>query len=120
MRARGLITARMHPEGYFEGRAAAAGDRRAALLASFLQSDVQGDLDHARALLVEIAAVLRGEASGPPRVGNAFAVDIAADGAVIRNAVLEGAAPERFTLTELRRALETWSAAIERARNTGD
>jgi hypothetical protein len=45
-----------------------------------------------------------------------FSIAIAPDGAAIRNAVLEGAIPERYTLGELRAALETWIAAIERAR----
>ena len=49
-------------------------------------------------------------------VGNAFSIAIAPDGAVIQNAVLEGAIPERYALGELRAALETWIAAIERAR----
>jgi hypothetical protein len=35
---------------------------------------------------------------------------------VIRNAVLEDSAAERYDLAELRRALETWLAAIERTR----
>ncbi len=34
----------------------------------------------------------------------------------IRNAVIEGAAPERYSLAELRAALEAWIAAIERIR----
>jgi hypothetical protein len=58
----------------------------------------------------------RGEKPQPGDVGNAFSIAIAPDGAAIRNAVLEGAIPERYTLGELRAALETWIAAIERAR----
>jgi hypothetical protein len=44
-------------------------------------------------------------------------IAITPDGTVIRNAVIEGAPPERYDLGELRAALETWIAAIERARS---
>jgi hypothetical protein len=116
MKAGVRIVARPHPEGYLEGRAADAGDPRGALLASFLQSDVQGDLAYAGELLAEIAAAERGEAPLPRRIGNAFAIEIGADGGVIRNVVLDDAEPERFSLGELREALALWAAAIERAR----
>jgi len=36
---------------------------------------------------------------------------------VIRNAVLEGALSEHYSLAELRAALEVWIAAIESARS---
>jgi len=36
---------------------------------------------------------------------------------VIRNAVIEGAVPERYGLAELRAALEAWITAIESARS---
>jgi hypothetical protein len=81
-----------------------------------LQTDVQGDLATARAFLGEIAAAERGEKPQPGRVGNAFSIAIAPDGAVIRNAVVEGAPAENYSLGELRAALETWIAAIERVR----
>ena len=72
----------------------AARGRHGEILASFLQSEVQGDLATARAFLDEIAAAERGEKPQPGGVGNAFSIAIAPDGAVIRNAVIEGAAPE--------------------------
>jgi hypothetical protein len=112
-----LVGVRLHPAGFLEARARPGTGRRGEILASFLQSDVQGDLATARALLDEIAAAKRGETPQPGGVGNAFSVAIAPDGAVIRNAVLEGA-PERYHLGELRAALETWIAAIERARHS--
>jgi hypothetical protein len=111
-----LISARRHPAGYLEGRPRPGSGRHGEILASFLQSDVQGDLATAEELLDEIAAAERGEKSQPGGVGNAFSIAIASNGATIRNAVLEGATPERFTLSELRAALETWASAIERAR----
>ena len=46
-----LITARRHPAGYLEGRAARGSGRHGEVLASFLQSDVQGDIEAARSLL---------------------------------------------------------------------
>lgn len=112
----GLIDVRRHPAGYLEARARAGSGRRGEVLASFLQSDVQGDASTAQALLAEIAAAERGEPSQPGGAGNAFAISIAKDGAVIRNAVLENSPPQHFSLAELRRALEAWLAAIEEAR----
>lgn len=116
MKGSRLVGVRLHPAGFLEGRAQSGSGRHGEVLASFLQSDMQGDLASARALLAEIAAAERGEASQPGGVGNAFSITIAANGAVIRNSVVEGALPERYSLGELRTALETWIAAIERAR----
>ncbi len=111
-----LIRVRRRRPGFLQGLARAGSGRPGAVLASFLQSDVQGDLAHAGALLAEIAAVERGEEPQPGGVGNAFSITIAADGAAIRNAVVEGARSERFSLGDLRAALEAWIAAIERGR----
>ncbi len=109
-----LVSARRHPAGYFEGRVRRGAGRHGEIMASFLQSDVQGDLATARSFLAEIAAAERGEKPQPGGVGNAFSIAISPDGAGIRNAVVEDATPERYTLGELRSALETWIAAIER------
>jgi hypothetical protein len=110
-----LVTARRHPKGHLESRPERGSGRRGEILASFLQSDVQADLATARAFLEEIAAAQRGEKPQPGGVGNAFSVAIAPEGAVIRNAVLEGSEPEQYSLDELQAALEMWVAAIERA-----
>jgi hypothetical protein len=111
-----LISVRLHPAGYLEGRPRSGSGRHGEILASFLQSDIQGDLAAAQALLHEIAAAKRGEKPQPGGVGNAFSIAIAPDGAAIQNAILEGATPEHYTLRELRAALETWIGAIERLR----
>jgi hypothetical protein len=113
-----LVRARRHPAGFLEGRARASSGRHGEILASFLQSDVQGDLETARMLLAETAAAERGEAPEPGGAGNAFSITVSPEGAVIRNAVVEDAVPERYSLAELRAALETWIAAIERAHNS--
>ena len=99
-----------------EARARPAMGRHGQILASFLQSDVQADLVTAHTLLDEVAAADRGEAPQRGGVGNAFSLAITPDGAIIRNAVVENALPESYTLDELRAALETWIAAIESAR----
>jgi hypothetical protein len=112
-----LVSAGRHPAGFLEARARPGTGRHGETLASFLQSDVQGDLATAQALLDEIAAAGCGEAPQPGGVGNAFSIAIAPDGVVIRNAVIEGAQPEHYALEELQTALETWIAAIERARH---
>ena len=113
----GLIRVRRHPAGFFEGQARPGSGRHGEIIGSFLQSDVQGDLETAQTLLAEIAAAERGENPQPGGVGNAFSIAITPDGAVIRNAVVEGTAPERYSLAELRAALELWIAAVERARS---
>jgi hypothetical protein len=113
-----LIEVRRHKAGFLEGRARPGTGRHGELLASFLQSDVQGDLETARMLLGEIAAAERGSVAQPGGAGNAFSITIAPDGAVIRNVLLEEALPERYSLTELRTALENWAAAIVRARRS--
>jgi len=113
----GLISIRRHPAGFLEGRARPGTGRRGETLASFLQSDIQGDLETARLLLAEVAAAERGETPQPGGVGNAFSITVTPDSAVIGNAVLEGAVPERYGLAELRAALEAWITAIESARS---
>jgi hypothetical protein len=111
-----LVGVRRHPAGHLEAQARTGSGRHGEILASFLQSDVQGDAATARGLLAEIAAAERGATPQPGGAGNAFSIAIGPDGAVIRNIVLEDSVPERYDLPELRRALETWLAAIERAR----
>lgn len=115
-----LVSARRHPTGFIEARARPATGHRGEILASFLQSDVQADLVTAHALLDEIAAADRGEAPQPAGIGNAFSLAITPEGAIIRNAVMEGALPERYDLDELRAALETWIVAIERAQRPNE
>ena len=110
-----LVSARQNPAGFLEAIAQPGTGRRGETLASFLQSDVQGDRATSRALLDEIAAAERDEKPQPGGVGNAFSIAISPAGAVIRNAVLNGSAPEYYTLGELRAAIEAWMAAIERA-----
>ena len=112
-----LISVRRHPAGFFEGQARPGSWRHGEIIGSFLQSDVQGDLETAQTLLSETAAAERGENPQPGGVGNTFSITISPDGAVIRNAVVEGAVPERYSLAELRAALELWIAAVERARS---
>ena len=113
------ITARRHPAGHLEARARRGSGRHGEILAAFLQSDVQGDAESARALLAEIGAAERGDTPQPGGVGNAFSITIGADGVTLRNAVVEDAVPERYSLGELRAALKGWMAAIERASRGG-
>jgi len=116
----GLISVRRHPAGFFEGQARPGSGRHGEIIGSFLQSDIQGDLETARMLLAEVAAAERGEKPQPGGAGNAYSITITPDGAVIRNAVVADAPPERYRLPELRAALETWIEAIERVRRSTD
>ena len=110
-----LIRVGQHSAGFFEARPRPGTGRHGEILAGFLQSDVQADLLTARAILDEVSAAELGEQPQPGGVGNAFSVTIGPKGAVIRNAVLEGATSESYSLGELRAALETWADGIERA-----
>ena len=112
----GLITVRRHRAGHLEGHARPGSGRHGVILASFLQSDVQGDVGAARELLSEIGAAERGEAPQPAEIGNAYSIAISPDGVTIRNAVIKDSRPEHYGFGELRQALETWIAAIEHAR----
>jgi hypothetical protein len=114
-----LVGAHRHEAGFLAAQPLPGSGRRGAVLAGFLQSDVQGDLATARSLLAEIAAAERGEAPLAGGAGNAFSIRIAADGAVIAHALFPDAPPERYSLAELRAALEIWIAAIERVQ-TGE
>jgi uncharacterized protein YacL (UPF0231 family) len=113
----GLITVRRHRAGHLVGRARPGSGRHGEVLASFLQSDVQGDLATARGLLAEIGAAERGQAPQPAAIGNAYSIAISRDRVTLRNAVIEDSRPEHYGFDELRQALETWIAAIERARH---
>jgi acyl-CoA thioesterase FadM len=115
-----LVTAKRHPTGFLEASPRPGTGRHGEVIASFLQSDVQGDLTTARAFLDEIAAAERAERPQPEGVGNAYSIAIGPTGVVIRNAILDGAAPENYTLAEFRAALETWMAGIERARRESE
>jgi len=110
-----LIGVGRHSAGFLEARPGPGTGQHGEILAGFLQSDVQADLSTARALLDEVSAAELGEQPQPGGVGNAFSVTIGPKGAVIRNAILEGATSESYSLGELRAALETWIEAIERA-----
>lgn len=116
MAVSGLIRARRHRAGHLEAHARRGGGRHGEILASFLQSDVQADLDAAGGLLGAIAAAERGEPPQPPAIGNAFAVTISLDRVTIRNAIIADLRPEHYDFAEMRLALGTWIAAIERAR----
>jgi hypothetical protein len=112
-----LVTAHRHPAGFLEARPRSGSGRHGEIVAGFVQSDIQGDSETARMFLAEIAAAERGEPPQPGGAGNAFSITISPDGAEIRNAVVEGAVPEQYSLAELRGVLELWIAAIERVRS---
>ena len=71
-----LISVHHHTAGFLEGRAQPGSGRHGEIIASFLQSDVQGDLETARALLAELAAAERDEEPQPGGAGNAFSIAI--------------------------------------------
>src|SRR5260370_37023642 len=92
-----LIIPRRDPAGFLEGRPRRGTGRHGEILASFLQSDVQGDLATAGELLDEIAAAERGEKPQPGGVGNAFSIALARNLQPIRNTIIQGSQQARYS-----------------------
>jgi hypothetical protein len=111
-----LVAARPNRAGHLEARPRRGSGRHGAVLAAFLQSDVQGDAGAACELRDAIAGARRGEPPQPEAIGNAFAIRITAEGAVLRNVVSGDGRPEQYSLDEFGAALDAWILAIERFR----
>ena len=99
-----LIVVRI--EGHLRARPQVASDRRAAALASFLQSDIQADANVARDWLDRLDAVACGRVEDDEGTGNAFTLSLDREGATLAHAIFDEA-PEgfRFTHAEIRSAL---------------
>ena len=81
-------------------------DPRAAALAAFLESDVQGGDSSARDYLAWLDAVLRGESESEETRGNGFTVTIDRHDVLIENDYLEKLNSFRYSHEEFRTALE--------------
>jgi uncharacterized protein YacL (UPF0231 family) len=84
-----------------------------ALLARFLESDVQGSAALGRQILAALDQVASGHRKSWERTGNAYTLALAPGGATIEPAMDEDdAEPLHLPLAELRDAVERWVAFI--------
>ena len=92
--------------------------RRAGWLAAFLSGDLQASAEGTRYLL----AVLDDLESGIDRTetfgGNAINLILRRTGAQLQHTIFDDQPNEGYTLAEIRDALEDWSTAIQRYRQT--
>ena len=98
----------------------AAGDPRVeaspslARLGYYLESDVQGNASHARAILDTIERVADGKTRAWQETGNAHTLTLAPEGAVIEAEFEEDAPACRLSLDDLRAAVAGWLSFLER------
>jgi len=89
------------------------GDRAHDLLVEFLVMDIQRSLASARDLAARIEAVQSRELPTWERVGNAYHLQLSADGAVIKDLVAEGRASVSVPLEELAAAVSGWIEELD-------
>ncbi len=96
-------------------------DLRAAVLADFIEGDVQNDDIMARILLDDLGSVEKGEVSLEESSGNAFSVTIDPEGVLIENSVpgFEDWPSYRYRHDEFRHALEQVLTVLEERERTG-
>jgi len=81
-------------------------------LVRWIEGDLAGDLAYGSTLLQQARAVARGEQPEYRASGNAFAVNFAADGAIIYPHADEEAAPLTLKLADVIRLLERWQRLV--------
>jgi hypothetical protein len=78
------------------------------LLAAFLVMDIQRNPQWARGLAEQIEAVKSGRLSGWERIGNAYRLELTAEGALIEDLVDEGSPAQMVSLEEFSTAVDAW------------
>lgn len=84
-------------------------------LARFLESDVQGSAVVGRAMLAAIDRVADGHAESWETTGNAYTLAVSRDEAALVAEHEDDAEIRRMPLDELREALASWVAFLERS-----
>jgi hypothetical protein len=99
-------------------RAAAGGalSARAACVARYLESDVQGSVGQAREIVRAIDRLLAGRLQSWSETGNAHTLTLSPRGATLEVEVEPQGTPMRLPLAELRQAVAGWQAFLERGR----
>ena len=87
-----------------------------ALLAHFLESDIQGSLELCQDILQAIGKVETGQLETWEQTGNAHTVNLTAKEACIEAEFDSKAQPCRLTLQEMREALGGWRAFLQQGK----
>ncbi len=82
------------------------------MLAAFLVLDIQRNLEWAVELAEKIEAVQTGKLNEWERIGNAFRLELTADGALIEDLIDEDSFLQTIDLTEFSKAVEMWIADL--------
>lgn len=119
--ADGLLRVEVSLGGRLRAMALDRDDLRAAVLADFIEGDVQNDDIMARILLDDLGSVEKGEVSLEESSGNAFSVTIDPEGVLIENSVpgFEDWPSYRYRHDEFRHALEQVLTVLEERERTG-
>jgi hypothetical protein len=80
------------------------------MLAAYLVVDIQRNLEWAKQLAERIRSVQTGKIAGWERIGNAYRLELTADGALIEDLIAEDGCVQTVALEELSKAVETWIA----------
>jgi uncharacterized protein YacL (UPF0231 family) len=100
----------------------AAGDPRAqckgpgAMVAGFLESDLQGSIASAHEVLRAIDGVESGEIPEWERTGNAFTLALAPEAATLWNEMDEEVEPYRLSLADFRQIVADWVSFLDDGR----
>ena len=82
------------------------------MLSAFLVLDIQRNLEWAVELAEKIEAVQTGKLNEWERIGNAFRLELTADGALIEDLIDEDSFLQTIDLTEFSKAVEMWIADL--------
>jgi hypothetical protein len=83
------------------------------MLAAFLVMDIQRNPDWAHQLADRLVQVKTGKLPVSERIGNAYRLELTAQGALIEDLVDEDSAAQEITLEEFSKALEAWIKSFE-------
>lgn len=83
------------------------------MLAAFLVLDIQRNLDWAKELAEKTEAVQAGNLKEWERIGNAFRLELTADGALIEDLIDEDSSMQTIDLGEFSKAVEMWFADLK-------
>ena len=81
-----------------------------AMLAAFLVMDIQRNPQWAREIVQRLGAVKSGRLASWERIGNAYRLELTADGALIEDLVEEDTPAQLIPLTEFSAAIDAWIA----------
>ncbi len=116
-----LLKVEVSLDGGLSATALNPDDPRAAMLAIFIEDDVQASDNAARIFLDDLDRVERGEVCHEEAGGNAFSVTVDPEGVLIENAVpgFEDWPSYRYRYDEYRHALEQVLTVLEERRRMG-